>query len=100
VRAEQVSLHPWVWVDRLLDNTGAIVDLDAIRTAPDFSADLVRAADELAADPAALTALVAELAGPLTATLSGYEPADAANLLERARDRALDLLLERAGEGR
>jgi len=77
----------------------APLDLEAVRAGRDFSAELVRIADELEDDPARLQALVAEIAAPLGTTLSGYQPGiEAAQALRAARDTALGLLLAQGGE--
>ena len=101
VRAEAALETPWVWIDRLDDRTSPLIDLDALRGGPDFAAELVRIADELAADPAALAALLDDIAAPLATTLPGYSPQRvAAEALDRARDAALDLLLPQGVDGR
>jgi len=101
LRAEQASRSPWLWLDRLDDATARIIDLDAVRAGSDFAAETTRVADALLADAIALDALVDELAAPVGTTLGGYKPSLAsAELLEQARDAALDLLLAEGGEGR
>jgi len=101
LRAEQASRSPWLWLDRLDDATARIIDLDAVRAGSDFAAETVRVADALQADTTALDALVDELAAPVGTTLGGYKPSlSSAQLLEQARDAALDLLLAESGEGR
>jgi predicted phosphodiesterase len=98
VRADALDREPWVWVDRIADRTRPAIDLDALRDAEDLAGDLMRLSDALAADEAALAALMDEVTAPLAATLDRRETpqTDAASLLERARDLALDRLL--AGE--
>lgn len=101
VRAEAALETPWVWLDRLDDRTSPLIDLDALRGGPDFAAELVRIADELAADPAALETMIASISAPLATTLSGYTTnLVASDALERARDAALDLLLPQGVDGR
>jgi len=101
VRGESALAEPWLWLDRLVDATAPPIDLDALRGGPDFAAELVRIDDELALDPSILVALVDEVATPVAGTLAGYEPsASPAQLLERARDAALDLLLTQGGDVR
>ena len=101
VRAEAVLADPWMWLDRLDERTASVIDLEALRGGPDFAAELVRMADELAHDPDALSTLIRDIGAPVAGTLPGYvstlEPADA---LVRARDAALDLLLAEGGEVR
>ena len=99
VRHEQSRGEPWIWLDRVADETVPVLDLDAVRSGKDFSAELVRIADDLAADPEALRAMVAQIAAPLANSLPGYEPgAQPAQTLQAARDGALDLLLTPGGE--
>jgi DNA repair exonuclease SbcCD nuclease subunit len=98
LREEQLSSRPWVWVDRVLDRTSATLDIDALRAESSFEGDLVRFADELGANEAALAATIAELLGPIESSLGaadlGLTPGE---LLERARDVCLDRL---GGESR
>jgi len=100
LRAEQASFSPWLWLDRLQDATARPIDLDSVRAGADFAAETVRIADELAADTGTLDALIAELVAPVATTLPGeYTPGlTSAELVERARDAALDLLLVEGGE--
>ncbi len=101
LRAQQSAVEPWVWVDRLDDLTSSPLDLDAVRSGVDFAAELVRIADEAAADVGDLAALFADIAGPLATTLPGYEPGISADeALVLARDLALDALLPDGGDGR
>jgi len=101
VRAETALAEPWLWLDRLDDATAPPIELDALRGGPDFAAEVVRISDELAGDPALLAELVGEIAAQVASTLTGYEPSAAPlDLLERARDAALDLLLVQGGDAR
>jgi len=94
LRIEQGMGDPWAWVDRIADRTTAVIDLDVVRAGSDFSAEVVRIADELEADGSALTALVAEISAPVAVTLSGYEAGlTGADALQRARDAVLDEML-------
>jgi DNA repair exonuclease SbcCD nuclease subunit len=79
VRDELGVASPFVWVDRIVDQTRAELDRQAIRGRGDFSAELTRLVDELRADPQALRALMGD---------EGDEEA----LLREAEERALDLL--------
>jgi DNA repair protein SbcD/Mre11 len=93
LREEQMAGGPWVWVDRVTDRTQAVLDIDATRGSQDFAGDLVRLADELAADPAALAETIAVLLGPIEAALGAADlELTASGLLERARDVCLDRL--------
>lgn len=102
VRERAMGLDPWVWVDRLADRTAAPIDLDQLRGGSDLAADIVRIADELAADPDAARSEIAAVMEPLDSRLrqAGIEVAalrDAAALIERARDRVLDIVLSKEG---
>lgn len=98
VRDQQLSGEPWVWIDRLLDLTDATHDIDAYREAQEFGGDLVRLADEIAADPRRLAEMLASAVGPLEASVGDLDLGmTAEELLARARDVGLDRL---AGDGR
>lgn len=93
LRDEQLAGQPWLWIDRVRDRTSPALDIEALRSAPDFLGDLVRQSDELAADPAALEAMVADLLGPIESSLGVVDlELTPAQLLERARDACLDRL--------
>ena len=102
LRADFACRTPWLWLDRLDDSTSLPIDLDQVRAGSDFATETVRIADDLAVDRDALEALVVELAAPVAATLGGaYSPTlSSLDLLERARDTALDLLLADEADGR
>jgi DNA repair protein SbcD/Mre11 len=93
LREEQLARGPWLWVDRVLDRTSAALDIDTLRDSQDFAGDLVRLTDEMAADPGALSAMVADLLRPIESALGTVDldiPVEL--LLERARDVCLDRL--------
>lgn len=96
IRAELGAGDPWLWVDRLEDRTSAVLDMGAIRAGRDFATEVVRVADELAADPALLSELIAEVAAPVATALTGDSARDASGAeaaLAAARDAVLDQLL-------
>lgn len=95
VRAAALDRDPWVWVDRITDKTQPAIDLETLRAGEDFAGDLVRLADSLLADERALLTLVESASAPVLAALDAHDlpPVDAATLLARARDLALDRLL-------
>jgi hypothetical protein len=93
LRDEQLAGQPWLWIDRMRDRTSPPLDIETLRSAPDFLGDLVRQSDELAADPAALEAAVADLLAPVESSLGVVDlELTPAQLLERARDACLDRL--------
>jgi hypothetical protein len=103
VRARAKELDPWVWVDLLTDRTAPAIDLDALREGSDLAADIVRIADGILASPEAAAREIEAVFGPLASKLghAGIEmdPTQAAAaLVERARDRVLDLVLEKEGQ--
>jgi exonuclease SbcD len=98
IRAEEASATPWVWVDRLVDETASPLDLDALRASADFAGEVVVVSDEIAVSTHELDALVSEVTAPLQEKLRGYEPPAAAKLLELARDKCLDALVAEGGE--
>lgn len=99
IRAEQMAASPWVWLDRVTNDTRAAIDLDRIRSGADFPADLMQIADAL--DAGELVGLVEEVLDPIRGVARGVEIAvDPVQVLQRARDICLDHLLEQGGDGR
>lgn len=99
VRSDALDREPWVWADRIDDRTRPPVDLPSIREGADFAGDLVRLADEVLAEPDRAAALVEDVSRSLVGALDACDvpTLDAASLLERARDHALDRLLAEEG---
>ena len=95
VRASALERDPWVWVDRIVDATRPAFSLETLRGSADFPGDLVRLTDELLADERALLALVDSASAPVLSAMDARDvlAIDAATLLERARDLALDHML-------
>ncbi len=94
-REEALGFEPWAWVDRVRDRTRPAIDLEGLRDAGDFTGDVVRLADDLLANKAAAASLVDEIAASLLERLGDASLApDAADIIARARDLALDRLLE------
>ena len=95
LRADGLERDPWVWIDRIADRTRPVVDLDALRAGQDFAGDLVRLADTLASDADALSGFLNDASGSVLGLLDSRDVPtfDAASVLERARDLALDRLL-------
>ena len=94
---EQMAETPWVWIDRVRDLTGAVLDIEFLKGAEDFTGDLVRIADGLLADPEAGAALIADALEGIDGAFGSQRRNDRA-LIEQARDICLDRLL--GGEGR
>jgi DNA repair exonuclease SbcCD nuclease subunit len=94
-RDEALGLEPWAWIDRVRDRTRPAIDIDALRSAEDFTGDVVRLVDDLLVDAEHGAAFVDEVASALLDRVadSTLTP-DAADVLTRARDLALDRLLE------
>ena len=91
------SETPFVWWDALSDETRSLIDREAIARRGDLSADLLRRAGALAADPAArqdfLDAALADGPGrDLPPELREVDDAQASALLAEAEDVALDRL--------
>jgi DNA repair exonuclease SbcCD nuclease subunit len=92
-REEQMRGDPWVWIDRLLDRTDGLHDIEAYREAQEFGGDLVRLADEVAADPGRLQEMLDSVLEPLQASVGELDLGmTARDLLARARDVSLDRL--------
>jgi DNA repair protein SbcD/Mre11 len=88
LRDELGIASPFVWIDRIIDQSQAELDRDAIARRGDFSAELTRMVDGLRADPETLRSLLAGILRPA----DRFEPDDAEALLRESEDRALDLL--------
>lgn len=98
--ASALERSPWVWIDRVADRTRPELNLGTLRDGQDLAGDLIRMADALSADEAALASLLEGVASPLLARIDAHDAPviDTASILERARDLALDRLM--AGEER
>lgn len=92
LRDEQLSLSPWIWIDRLRDLTRSTFDIEEVRDSSDFAGDLVRIADELTADGERSAEFVAQALSGLQ-RIGAVEEFDPGALIERARDLCLDRLL-------
>ncbi|TDB37636.1 MAG: DNA repair exonuclease [Actinobacteria bacterium] len=94
-RDEALGLERWAWIDRVRDRTRPSIDLEALRSAEDFTGDVIRLADDLLEDSAQGHAFVDEVAATLLDRVGdpGLVP-DAPDILARARDLALDRLLD------
>ena len=88
VRDELGVASPFVWIDRIADQTRAELDRETIAKRGDFSAELTRMVDGLRADPEALRGLLSGVLRPA----DRFEPDDDESLLREAEELALDLL--------
>ena len=95
VRESWMERDPWVWVDRLDDRSHRAFDLDTYRDDDGFLGDLVRRADELL-DGTLAAGELAALLDTVRANLPARPDvaAPASTLVERARNRCLDLLTD------
>ncbi len=97
LRAEQLDRDPWLWVDELRDNTRRAVDAAASAGGDGFDGVLVAVARRLEGDPARKR-LEELLEGPMSRLAVKPEiDLDAGDVLVRARDLCLDLLLDEEG---
>jgi DNA repair exonuclease SbcCD nuclease subunit len=88
VREEFGVASPFIWVDRIIDQTRAELEREAIARRGDFSADLVRMAATLRSNRSGLESLLATL----WSAASRIPADDADPLLLEAEQKALDLL--------
>jgi exonuclease SbcD len=88
VRDELGIASPFVWIDRIVDQTRTELDRETIARRGDFSAELTRLVDDLRADPDGLRSLLEEV----WRLSDRFEPDDPESLLAAAEDLALDLL--------
>jgi DNA repair protein SbcD/Mre11 len=93
LRSEQLDHDPWLWVEELRDATRRTIDADALRDHDGFDGELVRLADAKRGDRA--RAEVEALVEAATARLVVRPELelDPDDVLRRARDLCLDLLL-------
>ena len=87
---------PFVWCERIQDETAAAVDRNALRSGEDFLAEVLRTADQIRQDPAALQDGLAELYQHrrFRQHLAALTEAEMAVLLDEAEALAVNLLAE------
>jgi len=100
LRAQTWDGSPFVWWATLRDATRPASALAAARRRTDFAAEVLRLAEELAADPARLREVLADRltvppAGALDHAAATPDAAEVADLLSDAAALAVDLLEER-----
>jgi DNA repair exonuclease SbcCD nuclease subunit len=88
LREELGVASPFVWIDRIIDQSRAELDRETIARRGDFSAELTRLVDGLRDEPETLRSLLAGILRPG----DRFAQDDAESLLREAEDRALDLL--------
>jgi exonuclease SbcD len=94
LRDEQLGFEPWVWVDRIRDLTRLPADFHRLASEEGLVGDVVRRAASLIEDPDAAEAMLEEILAPVLAQLAERPDlsGSSALIVERARDRCVDLL--------
>ena len=87
---------PFVWCERIEDETAATIDRDALRSGEDFLAEVLRTADQLREDPATLGIGLADLYQHrrFRQHLAALTEEETAALLGEAEALAVNLLAE------
>ena len=87
---------PFVWCERIEDETAAVIDRDAMRSGEDFLAEVLRTADQIREEPAALQDGLAELYRHrrFRQHLAALTEEEMAPLLDEAEALAVNLLAE------
>ena len=87
---------PFVWCERIEDETAAAIDRDALRAGEDFLAEVLRTADQIREEPVTLRDGLAELYGHrrFRQHLAGLTDEETAALLGDAEALAVNLLAE------
>lgn len=95
IRQQELEADPWIWVDRVRDATRAAVVPDHLAGEEGLHGDLVRLASSWAGDEGRARELLEEVLAPLYAQLLVRPELEmtAGRVIERARDRCLDLLV-------
>ena len=87
---------PFVWCERIEDETAAAINRDALRSGEDFLAEVLRTADQLRETPEMLRDGLAELYQHrrFRQHLSAFTEEEIAALLDEAEALAVNLLAE------
>ena len=87
---------PFVWCERIEDETAAAIDRDAMRSGEDFLAEVLRTGDQIRGEPASLHAELADLYQHrrFRQHLAGLTEEETATLLDDAEALAVNLLAE------
>ena len=96
VNEEWAGQQPFVWCERIEDETGAAIDREALRAGEDFLAEVLRTADLLKQNPASFRGGLAELYEHARHRryLDAFTDEDIAALLDEAENMAVGLLVE------
>ena len=96
LREEQLGRDPWIWIDRIRDNTRPHIDLESLAREEGLRGDLVRLAAQWGDDTDGAAAMVEELLAPLLGQLPGRRELELSpqDLLHKARDLCVDRLSE------
>ena len=87
---------PFVWCERIEDETAAAINRDALRSGEDFLAEVLRTADQIREEPAALDAELADLYQHrrFRQHLAALTEEEISALLDEAEALAVNLLAE------
>ncbi len=94
VNGQWAERLPFVWCERVEDETAATIDRDALRSGEDFLAEVLRTADQIREEPATLRDGLAELYQHrrFRQHLADLTEEDIASLLDEAEALAVNLL--------
>ena len=96
VNEEWAGQQPFVWCERIEDETGAAIDREALRAGEDFLAEVLRTADLLKESPASFRDGLADLYEHARHRryLDAFTDEEIATLLDEAENMAVGLLVE------
>ena len=96
VNEEWAGQQPFVWCERIEDETGAAIDREALRAGEDFLAEVLRTADLLKENPGSFRGGLAELYEHARHRryLDAFTDEEIAALLDEAENMAVGLLVE------
>ncbi len=96
VNEEWAGQQPFVWCERIEDETGASIDREALRAGEDFLAEVLRTADLLKENPGSFRGGLADLYEHARHRryLDAFTDEEIAALLDEAENMAVGLLVE------
>ena len=96
VNEEWAGQQPFVWCERIEDETGAVIDRKALRAGEDFLAEVLRSADWLKENPDSFRGRLADLYEHARHRryLDAFRDEDIAALLDEAESMAVGLLVD------